>query len=367
MDFRFIDDEYVWNIPLARSGNAQFLQSWEWGIFQQTLGRPAHRVQIIEDEKVMAALQLYEYTLPFGRKYLYASRGPVILTNDSDALGTIMHLMRRVCRDLADESGAVFTRLEPVEFYSNILQNVGMSGRGEEGRERLLEESKALNVKLGHSVQPKNELAVLVEKEEDILLSAMHEKTRYNIRLAEKHGVRARLIEQLDYSRRVFPFFWNLLQETAERQHIHTYPRSYFEQLLTVLLPRGVAKLHIAEHNNIIIAAHLLTVFGDTVYYLHGGSSHKHRALMAPHLLHWEGVRLAKRLGKAFYNLGGVAPVGAGSHAWANLSRFKEGFVREGETGIHLSYIGGFDLVFSPLWYTMYTAARRTRQLTRFR
>jgi lipid II:glycine glycyltransferase (peptidoglycan interpeptide bridge formation enzyme) len=189
----------------------------------------------------------------------------------------------------------------------------------------------------------------------------MHEKTRYNIRLAQKHGVKARLIEQPDYARRVFPFFWNLLQETAKRQRIRTHPRSYYEQMVNVLVPRGVVKLLLAEHDGAIVAVHLLAVFGDTVSYLHGGSSYEHRALMGPHLLHREGVRLAKRFGKMFYNLGGVAPAGYTDHRWATLTRFKEGFGTLGETAVRFTYPGAFDLVFSSLWYTMYTAARAVR------
>src|SRR3989338_7542640 len=232
MDSRFIDDEYLWNIPLARAENAQFLQSWEWGIFQQTFGRQVHRIQIVEGETVMAAMQVFEYPLLFGKKYLYAPRGPVILSDDPNALGTIAHLIHRVCRDLARETGAMFVRFEPVDFYSNILQNVGMSERGKKDENSVCEELKVLGAKPSYSIQPMDELAVFATNDEDDLLAAMHEKTRYNIRLAERHGVRARLIEQPDYARRVFSFFWELTQETAKRQKIRTHSRRYYERMV---------------------------------------------------------------------------------------------------------------------------------------
>ena len=108
MDFRFIDDEYVWNIPLASVNNAQFLQSWEWGVFQQTLGRPVHRIQIVEDETVMASMQLFEQALPFKKKYLYAPRGPVLMTDDPDTYETIVHQLNSGVRKLAVKSRAVF-------------------------------------------------------------------------------------------------------------------------------------------------------------------------------------------------------------------------------------------------------------------
>src|SRR3989338_6322868 len=370
MDFRFIDDEYVWNIPLSSPAvrGAQFLQSWEWGVFQQTFGRAVHRIQIVEEETVMAIMQVFEYPLPFGKRYLYAPRGPVILSDDHDALSTIVHLIHRACREVGYNVGAMFVRLEPMYYHPYILENVRMINiEEEETRSSLLEELRALGFRSGFSVQPMDELAVVLDKDEDDLLDAMHEKTRYNIRLAIKHGVRARLIEQPDYAKRVFPFFWSLLQETAKRQKIRTHSRQYYERMVDLLVPRGVLKLMLAEYDNKIIAAHLLSVFGDTVYYLHGGSSYDNRQLMAPYLFHWEEIKLAKRMKKKFYNFGGIVPAGETNHSWQNLTKFNDYFVRDGETGQRLHYIGAFDLVFQPMWYRIYKAARHLQSFIRIR
>lgn len=342
MDFRFVDDEYVWNIPLARQENAQFLQSWEWGVFQRTLGRDVKRVQVLDQGEPIAALQLVQHTLPFGKHYWYAPRGPVIFTPDEELLDTVTRAFERMLGELAATSGAVYSRFEP-------MGNIAMAGGVMAG----------LGAKSSITTQPQDELAVRTDSTEEVLLSSMHEKTRYNIRLAEKHEVNARLIEQPDYARRVFPLFWKLLEETAQRQKIRTHGKPYYHKMVDLLVPRGVLKLLIAEQNDVIVGAHLLSIFGDTVYYLHGGSSYEHRALMAPHLLHWEGIRLAKRLGKTFYNFGGASPEGAADHPWQNLTRFKEGFMTIGQTGQRFHYLGGFDLIQRPLWYRSYRTLRK--------
>ena len=110
MDFRFIDDEYVWNIPLSSPAvsGAQFLQSWEWGIFQQTFGRAVHRIQIVEGETAMAAMQVFEYPLPFGKKYLYAPRGPVILSNETDLYDTIVQQLCLALREITANKPSLF-------------------------------------------------------------------------------------------------------------------------------------------------------------------------------------------------------------------------------------------------------------------
>ncbi|PJE75542.1 hypothetical protein COV04_03880 [Candidatus Uhrbacteria bacterium CG10_big_fil_rev_8_21_14_0_10_48_11] len=348
MEVRYIEDDGVWNYTLRRSRQTQLLQSWEWGVFQQTIQRPAHRLQVVEDEMVLAALQCFEHQLPTGKRYLYAPRGPVFFTDDTLLFDSIVHNLTCELTQLAKRRGAVFVRLEP-------------SGTAQ------LELSlfAPLSYRKALSVQPENELFVLTDKEEDVLLSTMHEKTRYNVRLAMKRGVRPRLIETVSYAHRAFPSFWQLLQGTAKRQGIITHERSYYERMVDVLMPKGMIKLLVAESDNEIIAANLLGVFGDTVTYLHGASSFEHRSLMAPYLLHWEAMRYAKEWSCQYYNLGGVSPEGEPEHRWASLTHFKEWFVTLGNTGERVRYLGALDLVTRPLWYRMYGTVRSARRLFR--
>ncbi|MFA5954362.1 MAG: peptidoglycan bridge formation glycyltransferase FemA/FemB family protein [Patescibacteria group bacterium] len=346
MEVNRIDDDGVWNYALKQSPKSQLLQSWEWGIFQQTLRRKVHHLQLVEDGTVLALLQCFEHTLAAGKRYLYAPRGPVVLVDDPLLFDSIVHHFTRALQELAKSSGAVFVRIEP------------------SGSSQLTAQSfVSLDYRSVPSVQPGNELFVRVNHEEPKLLAAMHEKTRYNIRLALKRGVRTRLIEEFGYARRAFPAFWKLIESTAERQNIKTHDRSYYERMLEVLMPKGVVKMLVAEFENEIICANLLGVFGDTVTYLHGGSSYEHRALMAPYLLHWEGIRITQQSGLRYYNLGGISPEGAVNDKWENLTHFKQGFVTLGETGEHVTYIGGLDLVTRPLWYRMYGTAKKIKKM----
>lgn len=348
MEIRFVNDEYVWNIPLEQAPNSQFLQSWWWGVFQQTFGRKAWRFQVLDGETVIGAMQCFNHPLPGGRQYLYAPHGPVFLTDDISLNETIVQDVYRGLKEITKQETFAFARIEPIvkDLDPSLFAPLGFR-----------------EVK---SIQPQDELSAVVTPEEEDMLASMHEKTRYNIRLAIKHGVRSRLIEQYDYGRRVFPMFWEMLQMTGKRQKIRLHEREYYLRMLELFMPKGVTKLLIAESENNVIAAHLLWVFGDTVYFLHGGSDYEHRNLMAPFLLHWEGMKLAKKLGKKYYNFGGVAPENQPAHPWLNLTRFKEGFVKMGTTGERFHYPGGLDLVFQPFWYTMYSAARTARRAIRF-
>lgn len=345
MDFRFVDDEGVWNVPLLKQNNTQFLQSWEWGVFQQTLGREVRRVQIVDGDTPISAIQLIKHSLPLGQSYWQAPHGPVVFISDVDLYDSIAQSMGRALNEITRSSGSIFAHLEtvaPPTFTDDYFL--------------------PLKLEKSNKIQPQDELAVITDFDETEILEAMHEKTRYNIRLASRHGVKVRLIEQWDYARRVFPHFWRVLSATAARQKIRTHPERYYFQMLQFFQPRGLMKLIIAEQDGVIIAGHILSVFGDTVYYLHGGSSYEHRQFMAPFALHWESIRLAKKLGKRYYNMGGVEPAEASNHPWQSLTRFKEGFVTLDKTGVRFHYLEPLDLVSSPFWYRIVRASRRARR-----
>ncbi|MFA7286396.1 MAG: peptidoglycan bridge formation glycyltransferase FemA/FemB family protein [Patescibacteria group bacterium] len=348
MDTRKIDDAGVWDYWMKHARCSQLTQSWGWGVFQQTLGHQVTRLQIVEGDTVLAGLQLVSQPLPLGKQYLYAPRGPHMLADDESTAESIMHHCVRGISLAAKEQQAVFSRLEA---HGQPWVDVSLSATA--------------NLVPTKSVQPADELHVLTTTDEDGLLAAMQEKTRYNIHLAERRGVHGRLIEDLSYAHRVFPFFVKLLQQTAKRQGIRPHDTLYYRRMIDILLPRGEVKLYVAEYDNQIIVANILGLFGDTVTYLHGASSYEHRSLMAPYLLHWEGIRHAKRSGYARYNFGGVSPEGAEAHAWANLTRFKEGFATIGKTGERVHYPQAVDLVHQRFWYRMYATSRDIRRRLR--
>ena len=55
-------------------------------------------------------------------------------------------------------------------------------------------------------------------------------------------------------------------------------------------------KILIAEYQSQPLAGMILTLFGETATYLHGGSSQKMKESMAPYLLHWEAIKSAKKM-----------------------------------------------------------------------
>lgn len=184
-------------------------------------------------------------------------------------------------------------------------------------------------------VQPSTTLLLDLTKTEDVLLAEMHQKTRYNIRLALKKGVTTRRASQDE-----FPLFWELLNKTYERQGIAKHPKQHYE---AILQEPEFAYLVFAEYEGRVIGAHLMTKYESTVTYLHGGFDKEYASVMAPYLLQWEEIQRVRNEGYAVYDFWGISPVTADeSHPLAGVTRFKKGF-----GGEVVSFGGAYEKIYT--------------------
>lgn len=319
MEWKRIEDNQSWEAFIKRNGprSGAFLHSWNWGGFQEVVGKKVKRMGMYQGEELVAVSELVEVSLPKGFTYLYCPRGPVV------AEGVDHHVVLASLHLLA--GNALFFRL-CLPF-------------GEVEVERGMRKVK--------NVQPAETRITDLSLSEEKLMAAMHQKTRYNIRLASKKGVEVVLYDEVSFDE-----VWPLFETTGARGEFGLHKKAYYVQMLEEL---DEVFLATARFEGKIIAACLMMDYAGTRTYLHGASSNEHRNVMAPHLLHWELVKEAKEKGVDWYDWWGVAPEGAGKdHAWAGVSRFKRGF-----PGEEVSYAGTYDVVRRPLWYWGYQVARK--------
>lgn len=190
-------------------------------------------------------------------------------------------------------------------------------------------------------------------KSEDELLAAMHAKTRYNIRLAQKHGV----IVKEDNSPKAFEAYLHLTRETTQRQGFFAHNLSYHKTMWQVMHKVGIAHLWTATYKEKIITAWIIFVLNQTVYYPYGASSREYREVMAPNLLLWDIAKWAKAKGYKKFDLwGAMGPNPNTKDPWYGFHRFKEGY------GPNLiEFAGSYDLVLNPFLYQLYKIADTVR------
>jgi lipid II:glycine glycyltransferase (peptidoglycan interpeptide bridge formation enzyme) len=331
---------------LAEQSTDQFLQSWDWGEFQGTVGRTVRRWFVIEEtsQNIVASVQVIAMPLPAGWAYWYVPRGPVwhrdLSQNEwPNILSKIIETLRaeKINRKI------IFTRFEPGWVRHDSA--VSLSD---------LPTKVPIKV-LPKNVQPDVTLVLDLSPSEDEILSHMHPKTRYNIGLAEKKRVTVRTATDNE----AFESFWGLMQTMATRNQITQHSRSYYQALLKKLSASKhcPAKLHLAKHGGKILAANLMLRYDQTAVYLHGASGNEGRNLMAPHLLQWHAIKEAKTTGAQYYDFWGVTGNDDPKHAWAGITRFKKGF-----GGRIVAYASAADAIYQPLWYALYGLLKKFRQ-----
>ncbi len=181
-------------------------------------------------------------------------------------------------------------------------------------------------------------------KSEEQLLAAMHSKARYNIKLAQKHGV---IIEE-DNSDAAFEKFWELTDQTSRRQGFYAHDKKYFE-LMWNTLKNKIAHLFVARYQGEVLVAWIIFKYDDKIYYPYGSSSETHREVMAPSLMLWETAMWGKSQGAKIYDLWGVEE-GKG------FTDFK---VKFGPKTVE--FVGTYDLIVNPVLYWLFRLVENIR------
>jgi peptidoglycan pentaglycine glycine transferase (the first glycine) len=130
--------------------------------------------------------------------------------------------------------------------------------------------------------------------------------------------------------------------------------------------------LFLATHEEKTLAAIMVFVWGNTAYYMYGGSSDEERQRMPTYLAQWEAMRWARARGCERYDLWGIADVdendvgpdvataeetGVLSTGLGGLYRFKRGF-----GGREVRYVGAYDYAYNRPLHTLLTAAWKWRK-----
>jgi lipid II:glycine glycyltransferase (peptidoglycan interpeptide bridge formation enzyme) len=193
----------------------------------------------------------------------------------------------------------------------------------------------------------------LTPSEEDLLKNCKS-KTRYNIRLAERKGVTVRE----ESNEKGFNTFIKLYFDTTKRQQYYGHSETY-HRIIWNHLKHSMAHILIAYYQDVPLSAYELFHFHDRLYYPYGGSSEKHRDLMASNLLMWEAIRLGKKMNVTSFDMWGSLPADYDpADPWSGFTRFKEGY------GTHfVQYKGSYDLVISDSLYQIYNTSHHLRNM----
>ena len=304
------------------STHGSLFQSTCWADLKSAWHRQV--ITVHRDEVLTGGISVLLRRIPFTPwKLLYAPRGPVCDPTDAETLAAIT----RGIRQLAKRERGYLLKTDPDVLLNDDAFQKSMASLGY----RLLPETWAFE-----RIQPQHLARIdLRGKTETQVLAAMKQKTRYNIRLAERRGTKIRVCgaEALDA-------FYEIMLETGRRDGFAVRPKRYFERMLSSLGKR--VRLYMAYYDGEPIAGTIAAQYGNQTWYLYGASSARHREQMPNYLLQWHMIRWAIESGCDVYDFRGVSG-GQEEDKVMGLWRFKGGFGAELQ-----SLVGEYELPIKP-------------------
>ncbi len=285
------------------------LQSWAWGEFRKAWGNQVVRFPFG---------QITVHKLPFlPFSIAMFIKGPK--PNKE---------MFSVLKEYAAKNKIIFIRMEP-----NIEKD-----------EKIISFLKQNRCQPGRRLFTPTTFLIDLAKSEEELLKSFSSKTRYNIRLAQKHGVTV----SEDNSEKAFKAYLRLTEETTTRQGFYAHSQKYHQLMWNTLRKENIAHLLTASYKGEFITTWILFVWKDHLYYPYGASTEKFKNVMANNLMMWEAIKLGRKLNLTTFDLWG-------REEGKGFTKFKEGYNPK-----VFAFIGTWDLITSPLYYP-YTILEKLR------
>lgn len=318
------------------------IQSWEWGDAKEATGKKVFKYGFFDSTNMMDGFQLSLHPLPAPLNSWNIAYLPKCTLPNEDMLQSL--------KIFGEKHNCIYIKLEPNIYGPSKDPNV--QNYLKSTREQLLS-TRNVEVIQGKELFTKYNFLLDITKTDEQLLADMHEKTRYNIGLAQRKGVQVQ--ERTDED--AFKVFLKLYFETTKRQGYYGHDEFYHRKIWETLRKNDMARLLISSYENVPTSAWLLTNFHNTLYYQYGGSTTKFRNVMSSNLIAWSAIQLGKRMGLTTLDLWGAMSSNPNPvDPWYGFHRFKEGY---GPT--HIEYLGTYDIVINPSMYKIYNQLDKYR------
>lgn len=310
-----------WDQFISIHPDAHFMQTGEWGELKRSFGWDAVRFS-----KNDVGAQILFRKLPLGLTIAYIPKGPI-----GENLVDLWPEIHQICHD----HHAIFLKVE-----LDVIQN------GPNQKEEFPGFIISKN-----NIQPPNTIILNIADSEENLLQKMHQKTRYNIKLAARKEVVVQSWSDI-------PAFHEMMITTGTRDKFGVHSREYYQHAYDHFHPVGMCELLVARFENRPIASIMAFARGKRAWYVYGASTDFERNRMPAYLLQWEAILWAKKRGCLEYDFWGIPDenetvlesefANRNSGLWG-VYRFKRGFGGEIKRSFQ-----ALDKVYMPGLYTLY-------------
>jgi lipid II:glycine glycyltransferase (peptidoglycan interpeptide bridge formation enzyme) len=317
------------------------LQTYVWGEFRKKTAVTVIRRVGETDGEIKSAYQMTIHPLPFLPFTIGYVPKSILPTPE------MLSDMKRVGK----EQNCIYIQIEP-----NVIKH-----------QTPTSDLQAPDLKPSHhALFTPNTFLIDLTLSEDDLKKNMHQKTRYNLTVSEKYHVEIKE----DNSPEAFEEYLRLTQETAKRQNFYAHGQAYHETQWETLPHERQKDGGLSSHlllatytppekkEPVTLAAWILFIQGDSLFYPYGTSSELYREVMASTRMMWGAIQFGKRHHLKIFDLWGAAGTNDpdSSDPYYGFHRFKKNF-----GAVYTSMLGSFDLVIRPVWYRAFILANTLR------
>ncbi len=307
-----------WNTLVSRFSDAAIHQTSVFGALRWGADKLSHIVLYERDEPVAAA-QVIVVTVPLlGTGIAHCKFGPLWRRRGAPARLTVYRAMLSAMREEYAGRRGLVLRIKPWETEADD---------GPLARARI-EAGFEMQAQL-----PRYHTFVLdLSRSLEELRAGFHHKWRYNLKKAEKQALtvtRGHTAADAD----------TYMQLYAEMRDLKTYVDTSEVDLLPALmreLPEGLRpEVFVAHADGRPAAAIVISLIGDTAYYLFGATGEAGRNNGASYVLFWEALQWLKERDCRWFDLVGSQPQGTGGGV--GYRRFKSGMTGKNGDEYHMA------------------------------
>ena len=337
MELREITSKDEWEGFLENCSEKTFLQSWNWGEFNQVMGSKIWRFGVYNNEILVAVAFILKISARRGT-FLFVPHGPAFIEGLAKMdKKEILELILLQLSDIAKEEKASFIRV------SSLLEDI--------------EENKNIFIDLGFRQAPMHSSAYEATWRLDIfpvaedLVHNMRKTTRYLIRKA---------IENPDISietssdQKDIEIYQKLNKEVSKRQKFVPFSPKFIKNEFEIFNKDNQVLFFFGKYKGEIAAGALVIFWSGIAFYHQASSKSKFAKYSIPYLLQWEAIKEAEARGCKIYDFWGFTdPEKFPNHPWAGPTLFKMGF-----GGYKKEYIKTQDFILSKKYWINYIIER---------
>jgi peptidoglycan pentaglycine glycine transferase (the first glycine) len=344
-----------WDAFFSNHPDSHILQSGLWGELKSKFNWEIYRViseKNIGSEKEQIGAQILIRSILSNWSVAYIPKGPIGAPGSNIFRKNTSNFWKEIDQ-LCKSRNAIFLIVEPDNpFSQGVSASENIEGKN----------LPPVGFQRGFwSVQPKQTIIIDINGSDEEILAHMKQKTRYNIRLAERKEVSVSTSNDLNA-------FYSLMILTGERDRFGVHSERYYKLAYELFYPSSKCELFFAKYQDELIAAIMVFASGKRAWYFYGASSETNRHRMPNYLLQWRAIQWARDRDCEYYDLWGIPDESienlegeftSRSDGLWGVYRFKRGF-----GGRIMRSSGPWDRVYSPVLYRLFKYYNNFRGLS---